>query len=163
MPASQQSQARTRAFARLIGPWLILVPGIVALRAPGMGPLATEFFQNSLIVWFTGAFLLFAGLVIIAFHQFWSSLAAVLISLFGWVLALRGLLLLAAPDLYERAANTSLDALSLVRLFFLCLGRSGFISPLWGGSPKLSRRRRLRRSHLRDGLPRARRAVRAAA
>jgi uncharacterized protein YjeT (DUF2065 family) len=121
MPASQQSQARTRAFARLIGPWLILVPGIVALRAPGMGPLATEFFQNSLIVWFTGAFLLFAGLVIIAFHQFWSSLAAVLISLFGWVLALRGLLLLAAPDLYERAANTSLDALSLVRLFFLCL------------------------------------------
>jgi hypothetical protein len=64
-----------------------------------------------------GALLLFGGLVIIAFHQYWSSVAAVMISLFGWILALRGVVLMAAPDLYERAAM-SMGAISLVRLIF---------------------------------------------
>jgi uncharacterized protein YjeT (DUF2065 family) len=117
LPAPRESQARTRAFARVIGPWLAIVPGIVALRAPGMEPLAAEFFESALFVWFAGALLLFAGLLIIAFHQYWSSVAAVIISLFGWILALRGLVLMAAPKLYERAA-TAMDAVSLVRLVF---------------------------------------------
>ncbi len=117
MSATPESQARTRAFARVIGPWLVIAPGIIALRAPGMGALASEFFRSDLAVWFTGAALLFGGLSIIAFHQYWSSLAAILISAFGWILALRGLALMAAPGLYERAA-LSMDTLPLVRLIF---------------------------------------------
>ena len=117
MPATPASQARTRAFARVIGPWLLIVPSIIVVRAPGMGALATEFFKSELFVWFTGALLLFGGLLIIAFHQYWSNLAAVLISVFGWILALRGLLLMAAPELYERAAM-SMDSIPLVRLIF---------------------------------------------
>ena len=111
------SQSRTRAFARVVGPWLVIVPGIVAFRAPDMGALASDFFKSNLFVWFSGAGLLFVGLLIIAFHQYWSSLAAVLISLFGWVLALRGLVLMAAPELYERAAM-SMDSIVLVRITF---------------------------------------------
>jgi uncharacterized protein YjeT (DUF2065 family) len=91
------------------------------LRASGMSTLASEFFKSGLFVWFAGALLLFAGLLIIAFHQYWSSVAAVLISLFGWILALRGLVLMAAPELYERAA-TSMEAIPeavpLVQLVF---------------------------------------------
>jgi hypothetical protein len=68
-------------------------------------------------VWFAGALLLFGGLLIIAFHQYWSSVAAVMISLFGWILALRGMVLLAAPGRYERAAM-SMSAISLVLLIF---------------------------------------------
>ena len=117
MPVPQESQARTRAFARVLGPWLAIVPGIIALRAPAMGPLASDFFKSDLFVWFAGALLVFGGLLIIAFHQYWSSVAAVLISLFGWILALRGVVLMAAPDLYERAAM-SMGAISLVRLIF---------------------------------------------
>ncbi len=117
MPATRESQARTRAFARVIGPWLVIVPGIIVLRASEMGAFASEFFENGLFVWFAGALLLFGGLLIIAFHQYWSSVAAVIISLFGWILALRGLVLTAAPKLYERAAM-SVDAIPLVRLVF---------------------------------------------
>jgi hypothetical protein len=121
MSPTPESHVRTRAFARVIGPWLVIAPGIIAVRAPGMGALASEFFKSGLAVWFTGAGLLFAGLFIIAFHQYWSSLAAVLISLFGWFLALRGFVLMAAPDLYEHAAmwvEAIPDATSLVRLIF---------------------------------------------
>jgi uncharacterized protein YjeT (DUF2065 family) len=92
-------------------------PGIIVLRASAMGTLASEFFKSGLFVWFAGALLLFGGLLIIAFHQYWSNLAAVLISLFGWILALRGLVLMAAPELYERAAM-SMDSIPLVRLIF---------------------------------------------
>jgi hypothetical protein len=115
MPATKESQARTRAFARVIGPYLAIVPTIVAVRAPDMGALASDFFKSDLTVWFTGAALLFAGLFIIAFHQYWSSVAAALISVFGWFLALRGLVLLVAPDLYERAAVAT-DSVPLIRL-----------------------------------------------
>lgn len=117
MPALQKSQARTRAFARIIGPWLVIVPGIIVLRAADMGALAAEFFKSDLFVWFAGALLLFAGLLIIAFHQYWSGVAAVLISLFGWVLAFRGLLLMAAPRVYERI-GAPLETVPLVRLIF---------------------------------------------
>jgi uncharacterized protein YjeT (DUF2065 family) len=117
VPATREPQARTRSFARVIGPWLAIVPGIIVLRASGMGALASEFFKSGLFVWFAGALLLFGGLLIIAFHQYWSSVAAVMISLFGWILAFRGLVLMAAPALYERAAM-SMDSIPIVRLVF---------------------------------------------
>jgi hypothetical protein len=100
-----------------MGPFLTIAPGIIALRAPDMGALASDFFKSDLAVWFTGAGLLFAGLVIIAFHQYWSSVAAVLISLFGWIFLLRGLVLMVAPELYERAGE-AVDTVPLIRLMF---------------------------------------------
>jgi hypothetical protein len=112
VPATQESQARTRAFARVIGPWLVIVPGIIVLRASKIGALASEFFKSGLWVWFAGALLLFGGLLIIAFHQYWSNVPAILISLFGWILALRGLVLMAAPEMYERA-TMSMDSIPL--------------------------------------------------
>ena len=39
MPGARESQDQTRAFARAMGPWLVIVPSIIALRAPGIRPL----------------------------------------------------------------------------------------------------------------------------
>ena len=117
-PTTPESIARTRAFARVLGPWLAIAPAIILVRMPDMGVLASDFFQNPLFAWFAGALLLFCGLLIIAFHQYWSSVAAVMISLFGWFLALRGLVLMAAPQLIERATAASMDVVALVRIFF---------------------------------------------
>ena len=55
MPATPESEARTRAFAP-IGPFLI-VPGIIAARAPDMGVQLSAFFENAALVWITGALL----------------------------------------------------------------------------------------------------------
>ena len=89
MPATPEAKARTRAFARVIGPFLVIVPGIVMVRAPDTGAALTDFFANAALAWITGGLLLFSGLLIIAHHQYWSSLAATLISLFGWFCAAR--------------------------------------------------------------------------
>ena len=55
--------------------------------------------------------------MIIAFHQYWRSVAGVLISAFGWILALRGVVLMADPGLYERAAS-AMSSLRLIQLMF---------------------------------------------
>jgi hypothetical protein len=115
MPAKTEASSRTRIFARVIGPYLVIAPSILAVRAPNIGTIAAAFFGNEALVWIMGAMLLFGGLVIIANHQYWSSLAAVLISLFGWFLALRGVLLLAMPELIASGAAAAAAMMPLVR------------------------------------------------
>jgi len=125
MPATVESKIRTRAFARVLGPFLVLVPGIIIVRAPDIDSILRSFFQNDVIVWFAGAFLLFCGLLIISFHQYWSSAAAIIISLFGWFLALRGLALLVAPQLIARGADAAIKLLPVVQAGFSVLVLAG--------------------------------------
>lgn len=125
MPATLESRSRTRAFARVIGPYLVIVTGILVVRAPGLGPILSAFFQNEALVWMMGALLFFCGLLIIAYHQYWSSPAAVVISLFGWFLAVRGFILLAAPQLILRGGIASLQMVPAVRIGFSVLVLTG--------------------------------------
>ncbi len=87
-------------------------------RLPDVAKLPPAFFANPALVWITGAMMVFGGIFVIANHQFWRGPAAMLISLFGWFLGLRGLALLLAPQAYERLVNASEGALPLVRLGF---------------------------------------------
>jgi hypothetical protein len=57
-------------------------------------------------------------LLIIAHHQYWSSPAAIMISLLGWFLALRGVLLLAAPQLIARGAAAASNMMPVVQIGF---------------------------------------------
>jgi hypothetical protein len=102
--------------ARVIGPFLVIVPTIVAIRAPSasMGTILSAFFQNDALVWITGGLLLFCGLLIIAHHQYWSTPAAIMISLCGWFLSPRGVVLLAAPQLIERGAAAGMNMMIVV-------------------------------------------------
>jgi len=83
------------------------------------------FLQNEAVVWMTGGFLLLAGLVTIAHHQYWSSVAAVLISLFGWLLVLEGLILLIAPALNAYAAADLVASTTFIRALFSLLALAG--------------------------------------
>lgn len=120
MPATAEASGRTRAFARVIGPYVTIVTAVIIARMREMaaGTFLADVFASQVVVWLMGGMLLLLGLIIIAFHQYWSSVAAVLISLFGWFLALRGLALMAAPQLFERAATASMDMLPLVQAGF---------------------------------------------
>jgi hypothetical protein len=134
MPASAVSKARTRAFARVMGPILVIVPGITFVQAPRLLPALTSFFDNPALVWVTAAFMLFAGVFIIANHQYWSSVTAVIISLFGWMLVLRALALMLFPVQYEQLGlgpNGVLIGRCLFAVVFLVglwLTRAGWIA-----------------------------------
>jgi hypothetical protein len=49
VPATNESQAWTRAFARFFGPLLTIVPIILAVRWPDMGTLVADFFKSPII------------------------------------------------------------------------------------------------------------------
>ena len=127
MPATLQDKARTRAFARVIGPFLVIVPSAVAFRA-ATGTLEASyggFFEQPLLVWFAATLLLFGGLMIIAHHQIWSSPAAILISLFGWFLLLRGVALIAVPQLMQQGVQAGMNLLPAVIAGFSALALIG--------------------------------------
>ena len=55
---SARVQHRTRMFARVLGPFFAIVAVVVALRAPDMRQLLSEFTASDVWPWVTGAFIL---------------------------------------------------------------------------------------------------------
>ncbi|MGA7132048.1 MAG: hypothetical protein WBZ15_06865 [Mycobacterium sp.] len=120
---------RTRLFARVLGPFIAVVPAIVAIRVGSIGKLLSSLSTDPMWPWVLGALIFFCGLFVVAFHQYWRSVAAVIISLFGWFLLLRGFALLATPQLIVSAATsatqTSSPAVGVVRIGFGLLALCG--------------------------------------
>lgn len=151
MSRLEQSQVRTQMFARAFGPFFLLVPSIIAVRASSQMPvLFHTFASDPMWQWVLGAVLLLWGSVIIAFHQYWRSVAAVLVSLLGWFLTIRGVLILAVPHVYNAAGNVlEQSAIPVVRAIFgglalvgLYLTYVGWVAtPSQEQSPALAQRR----------------------
>jgi hypothetical protein len=97
-------------FARVLGPFLVIVDVTAVLRSSHMRGLLSEFTANAVWSWVAGAFILLGGLIVIALHQYWRGAAAIIVSLLGWLVALRGLFLLAFPDTFMSLANKMIDA-----------------------------------------------------
>jgi hypothetical protein len=76
--------------------------------------------------------------VIIAFHQYWRSPAAIIVSLVGWFLAIRGALLLTVPAAYDAAGNAlySSGATAVIWVLFACLAASGLYLTYVGWKPE---------------------------
>jgi hypothetical protein len=80
MDASQQSQARTRMFSRVLGPFLVIADVTAMARASDMPSLLAQFEANSLWTWVAGTFILVFGLIVVAGHQYWRGAAAIVVS-----------------------------------------------------------------------------------
>jgi len=135
MPTTPEAQARTKAFARVLGPYLVILPGIIVAKLKEVAPLAAPFFANPALVFIMGALMVFGGICVIANHQIWRGASAILISLFGWFICLRGLALLLAPQAYEHLADVSQGALPLVRLLFGLIFLAGLTYDGWIAKP----------------------------
>jgi hypothetical protein len=84
-----------------------------------------------------GAVLLMWGCIIIAFHQYWRGAAAILVSLLGWVLAIRGVLILAIPSVYNSIGDTlEQSAIPFVRAIFAGLALAGLYLTYVGWATK---------------------------
>lgn len=138
MSTLEQSQVRTRMFARVMGPYLTIVPTTVAIRGSYMQTLFTEFKVNPMWPWLYGAILLMGGLFIIAFHQYWRGLAAIIVSVVGWFFLIRGVLLLTVPRAYDAAGNAvySSGASAAIWAVFICLASAGLYLTYVGWKPE---------------------------
>ncbi len=96
-------------FSRVIGPFLVIICATAVARMSDVQALFSQFEANSLWTWVIGAFALAIGLAMVAGHQYWRGGAAIIVSLLGWLVVLRGLLLLAFPSAFISMANTMID------------------------------------------------------
>ena len=154
MSSSQSAQMRTRMFARVLGPFFVITCVTAVARASAMRELVSDFGTNPLWPWVTGAFVLTGGLIIVALHQYWRSAAAVIVSLLGWLLALRGLLLLTFPATFMSMANSVIGAGALWRTVCICFAVIGLYLTYVGWTPAPSEPVRRDASSTPD-LPRA--------
>lgn len=144
MPTSTpEGRHRTRMFARVLGPFVAVATLIIAIRLPQLGDLLSDLFTNGTLPWILGAAMLMMGLIVIAFHQYWYSVTAVLISLFGWFVALRGVAMMAFPSAIESGADTTVVSPGLLiaaRIFFLLLTAMGLWFAYVGWRPESAER-----------------------
>ena len=110
MNARPQSEARTRGFARVLGPYLVIVALAALVRASDMATLLAEFEADSVWPWVTGAFVLLSGLIVVALHQNWRGAAAIVVSVLGWLTTVKGLLLLVVPQRYLSFGDSVVNA-----------------------------------------------------
>jgi hypothetical protein len=129
-PASLEAQLRTRAFARVIGPYIATFGIVYAIRLPELTGLVDELFAQSFQMLMLGALMLGAGLVVIGLHRNWRGPLAVTISLFGWFVAVRGFLLIATPSTIQAGVDATMlspAATTVARVFFAALGGLGLV------------------------------------
>lgn len=95
--APDQSAARTRTVARIVGPYLIVMATALFVRRDEMANLLPSFMADDALVLATGAFTLMAGLAIVALHPIWRGPAALVVSFVGLAAVLKGAWLMIAP------------------------------------------------------------------
>ena len=136
---SPQSEVRTRIFARILGPYLVLVTITAVARASQMRSLAAEFGANPVWAYVTGAFILLTGLTVVALHQYWRSPAAIIVSVLGWMTTAKGLSLLAIPGTYISTVNSAVEPVSWWVAGFVVVALVGMYLTYVGWAPAPSR------------------------
>jgi hypothetical protein len=131
-----QVQPRTRTIARILGPFLAILGATVVARASEMRTLLTEFESNVVWAWVTGAFVLLIGLTVVALHPYWRGAAAIIVSVVGWMITLRGLFLLAFPKAFMSAANATIGVGPLWIAVSVLLAVVGLYLTYVGWSPE---------------------------
>ena len=84
-------------------------------------------------------FILLLGLVTIAFHPYWRGAAAVIVSVVGWLVALKGLMLVAFAHTYFSIANSAIDAVGWWRGGAVVYGLIGLYLSYVGWMPQRTR------------------------
>ncbi len=125
-------------FARVLGPYLVVVTVTAVARASQMRTLSAEFGASLAWAWVTGAFILLAGLVVVALHPYWGSAAAIIVSILGWMTVLKGLFLLAIPQSYVSAVNSAVEPSIWWRAGFVVIALVGLYLTYVGWAPASS-------------------------
>lgn len=100
MSTSRPIEYRTRMFARVLGPYLLIASGTVVTRPGYVKNMLYAFDGSSLWPWVTGAFVLPMGLVVVALHPYWRGFAAAAVSVLGWMTVAKGIALMTFPQAY---------------------------------------------------------------
>lgn len=135
MSTSTGSQATTRMFARVLGPFLAVMMATAAARAPELWPTVSAGATDTLWTWSAGAFTLIAGLAVIALHPYWRGGAAFSVSALGWLTAIKGAALVAFPSTVLSLPADTMGAVGVFRVVYVGFAVLGLYLTYVGWGP----------------------------
>jgi hypothetical protein len=113
--------SRTVFLGRLIGLYCILISLATLTRKQASVDVLTAMLHNAQLLLSLGAITVIAGLAMVLSHNVWSGGAVtVLVTLTGWIVLIKGTLLLFLSP--EAESSLILDTLHLERWFYFYLG-----------------------------------------
>ena len=102
--------------ARLLGP-VLAVAGLTGLINPkAVQEMGQEFLASRALIFITGVLTLVAGLAIVNTHNLWTAGWPVIITIFGWLAVLGGVVRVAFPAVTKSIAEAMLGNEALLRV-----------------------------------------------
>ena len=135
MTTSHTSARTTRTFARILGPFLAIASFTAVARSADMRELLADFESTPVWSWVVGAFVLLGGIVVVVLHPHWRGFTASAISVLGWLMVVRGFLLLAFPAVFATIAERTIGAEALWRFVFAIIAILGLYLTWVGWMP----------------------------
>jgi hypothetical protein len=126
-------------FARVLGPYLVILTLTTVARASDMRELASQFGASPTWAYVTGAFILLSGLIVVALHPYWRGAAAITVSVLGWMTVAKGASLLALPQTYISAVNSAVEPSIWWQISFVAMALVGAYLTYVGWAPASSR------------------------
>jgi hypothetical protein len=117
--------ALTIQLARAYGAGILIVALAALLTPASMSAAIADFEKSPAVTFIAAIFALVLGLALVMLHSLWTDFPAILVSLLGWVILIKSILLFAAPQgllKFGAAAASSDSRIRLWGVFALILG-----------------------------------------
>ena len=92
--------------ARILGPILVIVGLGLLLEGETFRAMAGEFIRSAALVYFSGVATLALGLAILNVHHLWTRDWRVLITIFGWLFLVGGIMRILAMSMAQRVGES---------------------------------------------------------
>lgn len=106
----------TLTLARAYGIGTVIVALAALLASQRIKSALADFDRNPGLTFLSALFAIILGLMLVVIHSVWADLPAILVSMLGWIILAKGIVLLAAPEPLLKIARAS-DSTSVVRLW----------------------------------------------
>jgi uncharacterized membrane protein len=100
--------------ARLMGPYIIVIGASLMLNQKIFRQIMEDFPKNPSLVFVTGLLTFVAGLATVLFHNIWVADWRVIITIFGWIMLIKGVFLVVLPGTIAKTTKIYSNNLKLV-------------------------------------------------
>lgn len=100
--------------ARLIGPYIIVIGASLMLNQKIFRKIMEDFPKNPSLVFVTGLLTFVVGLATVLFHNIWVADWRLIVTIFGWLVLIKGLFLVVLPGTLIKTTKIYLDNFKLV-------------------------------------------------
>ena len=95
--------------ARLIGPLLVMTGLIMLVTPQAVQDMAREFLASRALIFIAGVLALLGGLAIVNTHNVWTAGWPVIITIFGWLAVIGGIVRMGFPALTKSVGEAMLS------------------------------------------------------